>query len=253
MLILLERSDNYKIELKMSTSLSSSFSSSKTNQIKSLKIAMSSSIASSFFNKQYISTIVLKDKGGESTEVQTEPSPIITSLEEMFNQNQSALINILINYINMLNRHWEQMYRQAVEKSKMKIEALNNKISVLVENNTMLKGKIVGLVEGIRKYQYDNIKEKEKRNLLMHQLIKENEYLRKANEIIVLKHELNSHKESFNDCIENYARCVSNSTIRKKTSYEEKEIDEIHECLSSRSRSTVVNIENDKETIQFTK
>ena len=87
MLILLERSVNYKIELKMSTSLSSSFSSSKTNQIKSLKIAMSSSISSSFFNKQYISTIVLKDKGGESTESQTEPSPIITSQEEIFNQN----------------------------------------------------------------------------------------------------------------------------------------------------------------------
>ena len=117
----------------------------------------------------------------------------------------------------------------------------------------MLKRKIIGLVEGIRKYQYDNIKEEEKRNLLMHQLIKENEYLRKTNEIFVLKHELNSHKDSLNDYIENYARCISNSTIRKKTSYEEKEIDEIHECLSSRSRSTVINIDNDKETIQFTK
>ena len=53
MLILLERSVNYKIELKMSTSLSSSFSSSKTNQIKSLKIAMSSSISSSFFNNSF--------------------------------------------------------------------------------------------------------------------------------------------------------------------------------------------------------
>ena len=72
MLILLERSDNYKIELKMSTSLSSSFSSSKTNQIKSLKIAMSSSNASSFFNNKYIATIVLKEKEGASGVSSTE-------------------------------------------------------------------------------------------------------------------------------------------------------------------------------------
>lgn len=239
----------------MSTSLSSSFSSSKTNQIKSLKIAMSSSISSSFFNKQYISTIVLKDKGGESTESQTEPSPIITSQEEICYQNQNALINILFNYINMLNKHWEDVYKKAVEKSKLQIETLNNKVSILIKNNTMLKEKIIGLIEGIRKYQFDYCKEEEKRNLIIHQLIKENEYLRKVNEILVLKHELSSHKESCNDCIGNYSHGISNSTIRKKTSYEESnnELDEIYECLSSRSRSTVVHIENEKDTIQFTK
>lgn len=237
----------------MSNALSSSFSSNKTSQIKSLKIAMSSTLSSTYFTPKNISTIILKDKGSDSTEPQTDSSPITTQDENsnLLNiANNQTIINIFVSYIDYLNKLWEQKYEKMVYSSKQEQVSLKKKIDFLIKENKILKQSILSLVNNIRQFQNDCAKEEEKKNQIICQIIKENEYLRKVNEVCVLKKNLDSTKlDNYNPFDNNFQRGKSQNTIKKQSfgcEEDENEIgDNLLECLSNRSRSTVINIDND--------
>lgn len=260
----------------MSNALSSSsFSSNKTSQIKNLKIAMSSTLSSTFFTPKNISTIILKDKCSDYTEPQTDSSPITTTQEENSNLlsivNNQTIINIFVSYIEYLNKLWEQKYKKMFSSSQQEQSFLKKKIDYLIKENKILKQSILSLVNNIRQYQNNFAKEDEKRTRMMHQIIKENEYLRKVNEICILKNNLDNTKlDNYNQFDNKFQRGKSQNTIKKQCfGFEEDENetgDNLIECLSNRSRNTVINIDNNNSshesenyvescitTIQFTK
>ena len=87
------------MSFSLTTSSISSINNHNPQMSRQIKHIMSSCLSSSFFNQKHISTVVLKDKGPQSTEPQTESSQ---------EENQNTVIPILINYIQCLNKQWEE-------------------------------------------------------------------------------------------------------------------------------------------------
>ena len=237
----------------MSFSLTSSSISSNPPMSRQIKHIMSSCLSSSFFKQSNISTVVIKDKGPQSTEPQTESSQ---------DENQSTVINILLNYIQCLNKQWEERYNTLLYKYNEEVAHLKLRTEHLIKDNWKLKEKIITLIDNIRKVSEEKDKEDTKKTMIFNQVIKENEYLRQMNTVILLKDNLeakpltsvlsrNINKKHSYDSIHRHKSSVSTMIKEEEESFDD--IDNLS-CLSS---STIVEekTNNNKRAckIEFTK
>ena len=241
----------------MSFSLTSSSISSINNHnpqmSRQIKHIMSSCLSSSFFNQKYISTVVLKDKGPQSTEPQTESSQ---------DESTNTVIQILINYIQCLNKQWEERYNLLLDKYNKETLHLKERTEYLIRDNWQLKEKLITLIDGIRKVKEENDKEEAKRTTIFNQVVKENEYLRQMNSVLLIKDNLeakspmnvlsrNINKKHSYDSIQRHKSSVSTMIIE-----EDESLDDI-DNLSCASSSTIIDerANNNKIAlkIEFTK
>ena len=112
------------------------------------------------------------------------------------------IINVLINYINIIKEEYEKIIIKKVQNKDKEIKNLQNEKEFLIKENKKLKYKIIEIFYFAKKYENDKDLNKSKNSFCIKQLINENKYLRnclnKTNNInktyyIQLENDIHNH------------------------------------------------------------
>ena len=133
-----------------------------------------------------------------------------------------------------------------LDKYNKETQHLKERTECLIRDNWKLKEKIITLIDGIRKVKEENDKEDAKRTQIFNQVLKENEYLREMNAVVLIKENLeakspmnvfsrNINKKHSYDSIQRHKSSVSTMIIE-----EDESLDDI-DNLSCVSSSTIID------------
>ena len=92
--------------------------------------------------------------------------------------DMNNIINILINYINIIKEEYEKIIINKLHNKDIEIKKLQNEIDFLIKENKKLKYKIMEIFYCAKKYEDDKYNNNDKFYFSIKQLIEENKYLR---------------------------------------------------------------------------
>ena len=97
-----------------------------------------------------------------------------------FMGEMNNIINVLVNYINIIKSEYEKIIIKKVQNKDKEIKKLQNDKKFLIKENKNLKYKIIEMFYCIKKYESNRDKNKDNFSFFIKQLIDENKYLRKS-------------------------------------------------------------------------